>query len=511
MDDLDNPVVEEPPHDGGTSASPGIRLGLVDAALGRGATRLAEALEDFLAEEDSLRALEIWLEPEKKSNERVFATLARDIAAIDALISEQLDAILHHDDVKRIEATWRGVEYLLQEAQDDEKVRIRIFNATWYELARDFDRAVEFDQSALFAKVYSEEYGMPGGVPYGLLLCDYAVRHRRPTGAGQAIDDVGALSGLAEVAAAAFSPCVIGAAPELFGVSSFSDLSYVQRLDAGFRLAEYQRWRKLREQEESRFLGITLPRILLRERYSNSSSREEGFVYRENGGSLDSWLWGNAIYAFGAVVIRTFIETGWFADIRGARIENDETDVAGLPAPRFSTGEATAYRRPLEVELTDKKQKALEDLGFVSISPCNFTKSVVLLGTQSLHAVPNEGDTAERSNARLSAMLHYALCVSRFAHYVKVMARDRIGGFTTAAALERFLADWLQEYTIGNADAGPELRARYPLSGARIEVKELPGRPGVMGCTMHLQPHFQIDQMVTGLRLRTDLEPVGGR
>lgn len=511
MDDLDTIVAEEAlPRDDGAAFTSNIRLSLVDAVLGRDADRLSPALDAFLAEGDSTAALQQWFAGGKEAGcgDVAFAALARDIAAIDILLGDQLDAVLHHDDFKRIEAGWRGIEYMLEEVRDDDKIRIRLFNATWHELARDFDRAIEFDQSTLFAKVYNDEYGMPGGVPYGLLLCDYAVRHKKPVGSGQTADDVSALLGLAQVAAAAFSPCVIGSAPELFGVSSFADLSYVQRLDAGFRLAEYQRWQKLREQEESRFLGVTLPRILLRERYRDSSSRQDGFVYREAGGELGSWLWGNAVYAFGAVAIRTFRETGWFADIRGARIDNDE---GGLPAPAFSTGEATAFRRPLEVELTDKKQKALEDLGFISISPCSFTKSVVLLGTQSLHAAPADGSTAERSNARLSSMLQYVLCVSRFAHYVKVMARDRIGGFTTATALERFLGDWLRNYTIGNADAGPELKARYPLSKASIEVKELPGRPGVMGCTMHLQPHFQFDQMVTGFRIRTDLEAAGGR
>jgi type VI secretion system protein ImpD len=515
MDDLGMVVAgSAPSRDDGTQTQSGIRLDLVEAVLDRGPARLAEALDAFLAEPNRAAALDRWIGGGAKARgaDHVFATLARDIAAIDVLIGDQLDAILHHDDFKRVEAGWRGIEYLLEEAGDDEKVRVRVFNATWNELARDFDRASEFDQSTLFAKVYSEEYGMPGGMPYGLLLCDYAVRHRRPAGSNQPADDVGTLAGLAQTAAASFSPIVIGAAPELFGLSSFADLSYMQRLDAGFRFSEYHRWQALRAQEDSRFLGVTLPRILLRERYRCGSARDDGFIYREAGGTLNSWLWGNAVYAFGAVTIRSFRETGWFAGIRGARIDKEEDGtVGGLPAPAFSTREAVAYRRPLEVELTDKKQKALEDLGFISISPCSFTKSVVILGTQSLHAAPLEGGVAERANARLSAMLQYVLCVSRFAHYVKVMARDRVGGFTTAAALERFLGDWLRNYTIGNADAGPELKARYPLSKASIEVTELPGRPGVMNCTMHLQPHFQFDQMVTGFRLRTDLEPAGGR
>ncbi|MGI6853556.1 type VI secretion system contractile sheath large subunit [Mesorhizobium sp. 1B3] len=507
MDDLDLIAAETNLRDAQPASQAGLRMSLVEAVLG-GDNDAARALDAFLAEDRPAHALRAWLGSSGAGGAVARAMMTRDIAAIDTLMGDQLDTILHHPDVQRVESAWRGVELLLDTAHGDDRVRVRIFNATWQELARDFDRSIEFDQSALFAKVYSEEYGMPGGVPYGLLLCDYAVRHKRaghpPT------DDVSALAGLSQVAAAAFSPCIIGAAPDLLGVSSFADLSYVQRLDAGFRLAEYQRWQKLREQEDSRFLGVVMPRILMREPYGIDSAREDGFLYREGSGDLGSWLWGNAVYAFGAVAIRTFRESGWFADIKGARIGDAENEPR-LSMPPFSTGEEIAFRRPLEVELTDKKQKALEELGFVSFSPAAFTRSIVLLGAQSLHAAPAAADTAEKANARLSSMLQYVLCVSRFAHYVKVMARDRVGRFTTPAALETMLGDWLRNYTIGNADAGPELKARYPLNSASVEVREVPGRPGIMSCTLQLQPHFQFDQMVTGLKLRTNLEPGAGR
>lgn len=509
MDDLDLIVAETNFRDAQPASRPGLRMSLIDAVLANDPDA-ASALDAFLAEDRPAHALSAWFGSSGAGAAVATAMITRDIAAIDTLIGDQLDTILHHPDFQRVEAAWRGVELLLDTARGDDKVRVRIFNATWQELVRDFDRSIEFDQSALFAKVYSEEYGMPGGVPYGLLLCDYAVRHKQSGAGYPPTDDVSALAGLSQVAAAAFSPCIIGAAPDLLGVSSFADLSYVQRLDAGFRLAEYQRWQKLREQEDSRFLGVVMPRILMREPYGVDSAREDGFLYREGAGDLGSWLWGNAVYAFGAVTIRTFRESGWFADIKGVRI-GDEENEPRLPMPSFSTGEEIAFRRPLEVELTDKKQKAIEELGFLSFSPAAFARSIVLLGAQSLHAAPAAADTAEKANARLSSMLQYVLCVSRFAHYVKVMARDRVGRFTTPAALETMLGDWLRNYTIGNADAGPELKARYPLSSASVEVREVPGRPGIMSCTLQLQPHFQFDQMVTGLKLRTNLQPGAGR
>lgn len=495
-------------------AATAIRDRIVDATLDRGDGEPAQLLDDFLSEDIADGAALIAWFGERLHRLRasggtaaVRQFLARDIAAIDLLLGEQVDAILHHPDFKRLEASWRGVEFLLDEVESDEKVRVKLFNATWPELTRDFDRAAEFDQSTLFAKVYNEEYGMPGGLPYGLLLCDYAVRHRYPSGHPQPTDDVGTLTGLAQVAAASFAPTVISAAPELFGVSTFADLSHMQKLEAGFRAAEYQRWRRLQDQEESRFLGVLLPRILMREKYGDSHSREDGFRYVEGGGDIDSWLWGNAVYALGAVAIRSFRDWGWFADMRGAHPDRDEAGVVtGLPSPNFSTREAVAFRRPIEVELTDRKQKALDELGFIAMSPCSFTRSVVFLGMQSLHVPGEVRDMVTSANTRLSSMLQYVLCVSRFAHYAKVMARDRVGAFTTAAELEKHLNDWLRNYMLGNPDAGIELKARHPLSGGSIEVRELPSRPGVMSCVMHLQPHFQFDHMVTGLRLRTEMQ-----
>jgi type VI secretion system protein ImpD len=489
-----------------------LREMLVGAVLG-GVDRLDDALSDFLTGEATGTGLLTWFGDKASEWARHGDVAAfrqfidRDIAAIDQLIGELLDTVLHHKDFKRIEASWRGVDYLLDQIESEEKVKVRLFNATWIELSRDFDRAIEFDQSALFAKVYNDEYGMAGGLPYGLLLCDYAIRHRFLPGAEQSTDDVSTLGGLAQVAAASFAPCVISAAPELFGVPTFADLSHIQNLDAGFRLAEYQRWRRLQEQEDSRFLGVVLPRVLLRDKYEDSPSREDGFRYREAGNGIDSWLWGNAVYGFGAVAIRAFHDSGWFADVRGAYPDRDEAGVlTGLPAPYFSTGEAVAYRRPLEVELTDRKQRALEDLGFIALSPCSFTKSTVFLGIQSLHVAGDIGNPVERINSRLSSMLQYVMCVSRFAHYAKVMARDRVGAFTSAADLQKYLNDWLRGYMLGNADAGAELKARYPLSGGGIEVKEIPGRPGTMSCVIHLQPHFQFDQMVSGFKRRTELQ-----
>ena len=493
-------------RDLGTRNRPALREHLVVAVLaGDDAKPEGTALSGFLAAESNAEGLLQWFGSTARDFDTMRQAMARDIATIDALVSDLLDAILHHQDFKRLEASWRGVAYLVDQVESDEKIKVKLLNATWAELVRDFDRATEFDQSMLFAKVYSDEYDMPGGLPYGLLLCDYAVRHRFQGGTQKATDDVSALTGLAQVAAAAFAPCVISAAPELFGVPTFADLSHTQMLDAGFQLAEYRRWQQLQEKDESKFLGVLLPRILLRDMYRSSHSREDGFCYRERMNDINSWLWGNAVYGLGAVAMRAFHDRGWFADIRGTYPDREEGGlVADLPAQVFSTREAGAYRRALEVELTDKKQKKLEEMGFIALSPCSYTKSVVFLGMHSLHAPAETRDPIARSNSHLSSMLQYVLCVSRFAHYIKIMARDRVGVHATAEELEKYLNDWLRGYMIGNAEASADLKARYPLSAGSVEVSEMLGRPGFMSCIIHLQPHFQFDQVVTGFKLRTE-------
>jgi type VI secretion system protein ImpD len=469
----------------------------------------ARALASFHEAEGTSNALRIWFGEERAARllpvaDRLRGALDRDIAALDRLIGEQVDAILQHPDLQALEGSWRGLNLLISAAQDDERVEIRLLSATWAELERDFRRASEFDQSALFDKIYNEEFGMPGGLPYGLIVCGYEVRHR--SGGSPASDDISTLTSLSAVAAAAFAPCVVGAGPELFGIDAFSEMSNVQDVQQPFRTPEYARWRRLQAQPDTRFLAVCLPRILLRGGYRDTSSRMDGFRFRQGqrGGARE--LWGNAAFAFGANVVRAFRNYGWFADIRGARLDQEDGGlVVNLPAAPFSTREALAFRRPVEVELTDRKQKQFEEIGLLSLSPCQFTPHTTFLGTPSLHVPPAGATAIEAVNERISSMLQYVLCVSRFAHYVKVMARDYVGAFTTATDIQQRLNTWLRQYVAVNTDASDETKARFPLHGAHVGVTELAGKPGSFACVMQFQPHFQIDQMVASFRLYTEL------
>lgn len=477
---------------------------------------LAGAVQDsyagFLAASSPVEALAAWCGPDllrivhQLGASALHTIIDRDIAALDTILTTQLDAILRHPDLQALEARWRGVAYLLDAAGNDAHVQIRILPVTWPEIARDLEKALEFDQSAIFAKIYSDEFGMPGGLPYGLILCDHFVRHRRD--ASYRIDDISVLGGLAQVAAAAFAPCLVGAAPQLCGVENFSELAIVQDLTSAFRRPEYERWHGLQKQDDSRFLGVVLPRILLRPAWGDDGARTDGFRFREERHDADgrSWLWGNGIYAVGALAIRAFRNWGWFADIRGTRVDAEDAGlIVGLPSPAFSTLEACAYRRPIELELTDRRQRAFEEIGMIALSPCHLTEYLAMLSTPSLHVPQGALDTTVDANERLSAMLHYVLCASRFAHYIKVIARDRIGAYTTSDELQTKLQTWISQYTTGNPEASFEIKASYPLSSARVEVGQLAGKPGSYNCTVHLSPHFQIDQVLAAFRFQTEI------
>jgi len=440
------------------------------------------------------------------------AALDRDIAAIDELIGGQLDVILHHPRLRRFEGCWRGLAWLAGGLDPTGRVRLKMLNLAWAELCRDLERAVEFDQSQLFQKIYENEFGMPGGEPYGLLVVDHEVRHRPMPGAPA--DDVNALAQLAAVAAAAFAPTVLAASPALLQVEDFADLAMVTELGDPFRSAEFTRWRSLSSREEMRFVAVALPRLLARTPWDDDPARADGFRYAEYAPSADCRVWMNAGYAFAAVVARAFANHSWPADVRGS-----ETDYIGgglvtdLPVEPFRTdSDHTWVRPPVDIVFSDRIEAALVEAGLMPLSALPYGEEAVFSAVRSLQAPASySGPTAAaaNANARLSAQINAMLCVSRFAHYVKIIGRDMVGSFRTAEEVEAQLQSWLTDYVNTSVAAGPEMRARYPLVGARVTVRERPGRPGVYGCVILLQPHFQLDDVTASFRLVTDIAAPG--
>jgi type VI secretion system protein ImpD len=490
---------------------------LIDAAVEAtipGRREAGTRLERFLREPSEAEALRLWLAwsvpPGARPNkDDAIKMLNRDVARLDALVTGQLNAILHHTRFQRLEASWQGLRYLIEQVDEAEGIKIRVLNVSWKELARDLDRAIEFDQSQLFRKVYSEEFDTPGGEPFGVLIGDYEI-HPRPSG-GHPVDDLRALEAISRVAAAAFAPFVAGAAPAMFELEEFSGLERPLNLPKTFEQTDYLKWRAFREKEDARFVGLCLPRVLMRRPYEDDGSRLDGFCFREEvaGPSRKKYLWGNAAYAFAAVVARAFAQSGWLANIRGVQRAADAGGlVPGLPVHCFSTDKEDVARKcSTDVIITDFEEHELSELGFIPLCHCPETGFSAFYATNSVQKPKRYDRPAATINARMSAMLQYMLCVSRFAHYLKVAARDKVGAFTEAAECERFLYDWIQQYVTSDADASPETKARYPLREASVQVREHPGKPGCYLCIAHLWPHFELEELTASVKVTTELTP----
>ncbi len=419
------------------------------------------------------------------------------IAEIDRLLSLQLNEILHHPEFQRLEGTWRGLKYLLGQTETSTMLKIRVLNVKKNELLKDLQKAPEFDQSALFKKVYEEEYGVFGGDPFGAIIGDYDF--------GRGPQDIELLEKVSQVAAAAHAPFLTAAAPEMFNLEDYTQLDAPRDLAKIFESTEYAKWKAFRDSDDSRYVALTAPRMLLREPYGRDTVPVEAFDYNEGVDGTDHgrYLWGNSAWALGARVTQAFGKYGWCATIRG--VESGGL-VEGLPVHNFRTDEGdVAMKCPTEVPITDRREKEMADLGFAPLVHCKGTPNAAFFSVQSAQKPKVYDNDAATANARISAQLPYIFAVSRFAHYLKSMMRDKIGGFTSRVETERFLNNWINNYTIANDDAGFELKAKHPLKQARVEVMEIPGKPGAYRAVAFLRPHFQLDELNVSLRLVADL------
>jgi type VI secretion system protein ImpD/type VI secretion system protein ImpC len=513
-EDADATVVLRPraPAPPPAPGSVGLRADvLAGRFFGSAAAGVAERLALFIAD-PKLDGLATWFGAAESrllmaDPPRLRAALDRDIAALDAILTAQADRILHHARFRRVEGIWRGIRWLLGRVEPNARVKIRIIHWPWPDLVRDFDRAAEFDQSQLFKKVYEEEFGLAGGEPFSMLVVDHEVRHR-PGGEART-DDVSAVAQLAAVAAAAFTPTVLAASPALLALDRFADLATMPDLSDPFRGPEYTRWRGLATREDIRFIAITLPRVLGRTPHQDGGNRPRGWRYAESRDARAGRCWINAGFAFAAIACRAFQAHGWPADVRG--VDQDRIGgglVTELPVENFSTDPPGVAPRPvLEVALTDRQERALVEAGMMPVSALHLSTEALFSAARSLQAPGKyQGVTAQNAeaNARLSAQFSAMLCVSRFAHYVKVLGRDMLGSFRTPDEIENRLQTWITNYVNARAGSSPDLRARYPLAGARVKVTEKPGSPGTFGCTVQLQPHFQLDDMSATFRLVTE-------
>ncbi len=457
-------------------------------------------------------ALKYWCDANGiKDSASVRPSIIGAIERIDALLNDQVNEILHSIELQALEASWRGLHYLVTQKagnESEQESKIKLLSCSWGELARDSQNAIEFDQTNLFKLIYQNEFSMPGGEPFGLIVGDYHIQHK--PGSHQLERDLEVLTKISQTAAAAFCPFLVSATPSLFGVDRFAQLATTAAIETQFKLPEYGKWHQLRNSEDARFLAITLPFVLMRKPYKKDGSRLEAFAFKEKiANSEEDLLWGNASYCLASVVLRAYSESGWFAQIRGMRAGNYQQGVVFPPVNVQVTfpGRKTRHRTPVNFQVSERKEQRLSDSGFIPMSPVAETPFVSFSTNASLHQPQNYEQQGAAMNAQLSSMLQYTLCVSRIAHYIKVMGRDKVGRYQNAETIESDFQRWLHQYTTGSDEASDELRAKYPLNEARIQVKEKQGSPGHYYSIIHLRPHFQLDQMVTSIRLITELSP----
>jgi type VI secretion system protein ImpC len=419
------------------------------------------------------------------------------IAEIDRLISAQLNEVMHHEDFQKLEGSWRGLHHLVKNSLTGTQLKIRVMSATKKDLLKDFERALEFDQSALFRKIYEEEYGTFGGAPFGALIGDYEFSNHP--------QDMALLEKIAGVAATAHAPFISAASSQLFGWDSFNEMTEVRDVAKIFDRTEYMKWRSFRESEDSRYVGLTLPHVLGREPYGEATKPTETFRFEEDVDGKDhkKYLWTNAAYAFGTRLTEAFSMHGWCVAIRG--VEGGGL-VDGLPTHTFNTDEGEiALKCPTEVAITDRREKEFSDNGFIPLVHCKNTDYAAFFGAQSGNKAKKYDTDEANANARLSTQLQYIFAVSRFAHYLKSMVRDKIGSFMSRADAEYFLNKWISNYVTPDDTASPATKAKYPLREARVDVAEIPGKPGCYRAVAFLRPHFQLDELTVSLRLVADL------
>jgi type VI secretion system protein ImpC len=421
------------------------------------------------------------------------------IAEIDRLLTGQLNEIMHHEDFQKLEGSWRGLNQLVMNSETSPMLKIRVMNVNKKDLLKDLEKAIEFDQSAIFKKIYEEEYGTFGGAPYGALIGDYEF--------GNHPQDMSLLEKMSQVAAAAHAPFLSAASADLFGWETFSEMTEVRDISKIFDRTEYAKWRSFRESEDSRYVGLTLPHTLGREPYGAATKPTETFRFEEDVDGKDhkKYLWTNAAYSLGTRLTEAFAMHGWCVAIRG--VEGGGM-VDSLPTHTFATDEGEiALKCPTEVAITDRREKEFSDNGFVPLVHCKGTDYAAFFGMQSANKAKKYDTDAANANARLSTQLQYIFATSRFAHFLKSMMRDKIGSFMSRENCQDFLNRWIQNYVTVDSNATQSTKAKYPLSEARVDVAEIPGKPGCYRAVAFLKPHFQLDELSVSLRLVADLPP----
>ncbi|MFV2053368.1 type VI secretion system contractile sheath large subunit [Aliiroseovarius sp. YM-037] len=428
------------------------------------------------------------------------------IAGIDSMLSDQMNEIMHAPEVRAMEGTWRGLHYLVNNTETDKRLKIRVLNITKDELAdqlEDFEGQM-WDQSPAFKKVYTDEYSMFGGEPFGALVGAYEFSHHPR--------DVSLLKNLSGICASAHAPFIAAAAPQLFRMESWQELPNPQDLEQIVSSPDYASWQSLRESEDARYIGLTMPRVLARLPYGKDTTPVKGFDFEEVvAGDHEKYTWMNAAFAMGVNINRSHKLFGWGTQIRG--VESGGT-VMNLPVHTFPTDDGTvAMKCPTEIAIDDRREAELAKLGMMPILHRKNTDVAAFIGAHSLQDDEARAgrlvDPDAQANERLSANLPYLLPVCRFAHYLKAIARDKVGTFKERSDMQVWLSEWINRYVLANpAMADDKAKAKRPLAMAEVEVDSVEGRPGYYNARFYLRPHYQLEGINASLRLVSELPSV---
>jgi len=426
-----------------------------------------------------------------------YKNIAVYIAEIDRKLSEQINLILHHEKFQSLESAWRGLHYLVNNTETDEKLKLRFMDISKNELRRNLKRykGIAWDQSPLFKQVYEEEYGQLGGEPYGCLVADYYFDHTAP--------DVDLLASIAKISASAHSPFITGAAPSVMQMESWQELANPRDLTKIFtQNLEYAAWNSLRNSEDSRYIGLAMPRFLSRLPYGIRTNPVDAFDFEEttDGADHSKYAWSNAAYAMAVNINRSFKHYGWCTLIRG--VESGGV-VEDLPCHTFPTDDGGIDMKcPTEIAISDRREAELAKNGFIPLIHRKNTDYAAFIGAQSLQKPAEYYDPDATANANLSARLPYMFACSRFAHYLKCIVRDKIGTFKERDDMQSWLNDWIMNYVDGDPNnSSMDTKARRPLAAAEVVVEDVEDNPGFYQAKFFLRPHFQLEGLTVSLRM----------
>jgi type VI secretion system protein ImpC len=424
------------------------------------------------------------------------AVLDCRIAELDRRISLQLDEILHAQKFQRMESLWRSLDFLVQRTDFRKNVKINILDVSKEEMAEDFEDVPETIQSGLYKHVYTDEYDTPGGEPFAAMISDFEF------GSGAA--DVSLLTEVSKVASACHCPFIGAATSKFFAKEQAPDLTKIEDLHNYMERSEFLRWNSFRDTEDSRYVGLTLPRFSLRLPYGPDTLPVKEFVYRENvaGPNSDKYLWGSAAFAFASNMVRSFIDNGWCVQIRGPEAGGK---VDNLPVHVFDAGRGTEVKIPTEILIPETREFEFAQEGFIPLSFYKNRDYACFFSANSAQKPQEFDNPIVTANMRINSRLPYIFLISRIAHYLKVIQRENIGSTKSRTALQEELTRWIKKLVTEMKDPGPELIATHPLKDADVEVTEIEDNPGFFRVSLSVIPHFQIEGIDINLSLVSKL------